>query len=102
MAKLAVADATGTVGLDAGARLSHYRLEKKIGEGGMGAVYRADDTSLKRQVAIKVLFPEFATDTNFVERFRRERQVLADLRWSGDLERTAAVTTANAARLFDV
>lgn len=56
-----------------------YSLVKRIGRGGMADVFLAKDTLLDRAVAIKVLFPEFATDPNFVERFRREAQAAANL-----------------------
>jgi beta-lactam-binding protein with PASTA domain len=56
-----------------------YQIHKRIGRGGMADVYSARDLLLDRQVAIKVLFPEFATDANFVERFRREAQSAANL-----------------------
>ena len=49
-------------GVAVGDLLSHYRVEAKIGEGGMGAVYRAYDTRLRRQVALKVLPPESLAD----------------------------------------
>ena len=49
-----------------------YELQQRIGRGGMADVYVARDRLLDRPVAIKVLFPEFATDPNFVERFRRK------------------------------
>ena len=49
-----------------------YEIHSRIGRGGMADVFSARDLLLDRQVAIKVLFPEFATDANFVERFRRE------------------------------
>ena len=48
-----------------------YEIHKRIGRGGMADVFSARDLLLDRQVAVKVLFPEFATDANFVERFRR-------------------------------
>ncbi|MEM9514886.1 MAG: Stk1 family PASTA domain-containing Ser/Thr kinase [Actinomycetota bacterium] len=56
-----------------------YEIHKRIGRGGMADVFSARDLLLDRQVAIKVLFPEFATDANFVERFRREAQSAANL-----------------------
>ncbi len=60
-------------------RLSHYEVEDKIGEGGMGEVYRASDTKLRRQVALKVLPTDFASDPERMARFQREAQVLASL-----------------------
>ncbi|HEY7667126.1 MAG TPA: Stk1 family PASTA domain-containing Ser/Thr kinase [Actinomycetota bacterium] len=54
-----------------------YRLEARIGSGGMAEVYRGFDTTLNRTVAIKVLLPQFARDAGFVERFRREAQAAA-------------------------
>jgi serine/threonine-protein kinase len=59
--------------------IAHYRIVSKLGEGGMGAVYRATDTKLNRDVAIKVLPPAFAEDTARMKRFERETQVLASL-----------------------
>ena len=56
-----------------------YELNKRIGRGGMADVFLGRDRLLDRQVAIKVLFPEFAVDPNFVERFRREAQAAANL-----------------------
>src|SRR6478735_2823845 len=59
--------------------IGHYRILSKLGEGGMGAVYRATDTKLNRDVAIKVLPPAFAEDAARMQRFEREAQVLASL-----------------------
>ena len=56
-----------------------YELSKRIGRGGMADVFLGRDRLLDRHVAIKVLFPEFAVDPNFVERFRREAQAAANL-----------------------
>jgi beta-lactam-binding protein with PASTA domain/predicted Ser/Thr protein kinase len=56
-----------------------YEVHKRIGRGGMADVFSARDLLLDRQVAMKVLFPQFATDENFVERFRREAQSAANL-----------------------
>ena len=59
--------------------IAHYRIVSKLGEGGMGAVYRATDTKLNRDVAIKVLPAAFAEDAARMQRFEREAQVLASL-----------------------
>src|SRR6267154_1430636 len=59
--------------------IAHYRVVSKLGEGGMGAVYRATDTKLNRDVAIKILPPAFAEDAARMQRFEREAQVLASL-----------------------
>ena len=56
-----------------------YRVEARIGSGGMGEVYRGVDTVLDRTVAIKILLPQFARDVSFVDRFRREAQAAARL-----------------------
>ena len=56
-----------------------YEIGKRIGRGGMAEIFQARDILLDRPVAIKVLFPEFATDPAFVERFRREAQAAANL-----------------------
>ena len=60
-------------------QIAHYRITAKLGEGGMGAVYRATDTKLNREVAIKVLPESFAADADRLVRFTREAQVLASL-----------------------
>ncbi len=62
-----------------GQSISHYRILEKLGEGGMGEVYRAEDTTLKRDVAIKVLPERFTQDTERLARFEREAQLLASL-----------------------
>ena len=56
-----------------------YRIERRIGSGGMADVYLAEDTHLGRQVALKVLHRRFAQDAEFVERFRREASAAAGL-----------------------
>ena len=56
-----------------------YEIQKRLGRGGMADVFLARDLLLDRPVAIKALFPEFAVDPNFVERFRREAQAAANL-----------------------
>jgi len=65
--------------LTPGARLGPYEVTAQIGVGGMGEVYRATDTNLKRQVAIKVLPASVAGDTERLARFQREAEVLAAL-----------------------
>ena len=65
--------------LPPGTRLGVYEVTAPIGEGGMGQVYRATDTKLKRQVAIKILPPAFAADADRLSRFQREAEVLASL-----------------------
>ena len=65
--------------LSPGTRLGPYEIISAIGAGGMGEVYRARDTKLGRDVAIKVLPDAFATDAERLARFRREAQVLASL-----------------------
>jgi eukaryotic-like serine/threonine-protein kinase len=62
-----------------GERLGPYEIVSKLGEGGMGEVYRAHDTRLDRAVAIKVLPPEFAADPDHLARFEREARATAAL-----------------------
>ena len=62
-----------------GTRLGPYEVVAKLGEGGMGEVYRARDTKLNRDVAIKVLPELFAADPERLARFEREAQTLASL-----------------------
>ena len=65
--------------LERGTRLGPYEIESVLGAGGMGEVYRARDTLLKRDVAIKVLPLAFASDPERIARFQREAEVLATL-----------------------
>ena len=64
---------------DAGTRLLHYELAEKIGEGGMGVVWKARDTQLNRDVAIKLLPPALAQEPERLARFEREARLLASL-----------------------
>jgi serine/threonine protein kinase len=59
--------------------IAHYRITAKLGEGGMGEVYRATDTKLGREVAIKILPARLARDSERMARFEREAKVLASL-----------------------
>ncbi len=65
--------------LEIGTRLGPYEITASIGAGGMGEVYRATDTKLKRDVAIKVLPDAFTSDPDRLARFEREAQILAAL-----------------------
>src|ERR1700689_4011838 len=65
--------------LTAGTRLGPFEILAPIGAGGMGEVYRAKDTKLKREVALKVLPDSFASDPERMARFQREAEVLASL-----------------------
>jgi Tol biopolymer transport system component len=67
------------VPIEAGQSLLHYRLVEKIGEGGMGVVWKAVDTTLDREVAIKILPDAFADDAERLARFEREAKLLASL-----------------------
>src|SRR6266545_5983704 len=62
-----------------GTRLGWHEISALLGKGGMGEVYRARDTKLKREVAIKILPDEFSRDPARVSRFQREAEVLASL-----------------------
>jgi serine/threonine protein kinase len=62
-----------------GSSFSHYRVTSKLGEGGMGEVWLAEDTKLGRDVALKVLPDAFAQDPERLARFEREARVLASI-----------------------
>ena len=68
-----------TLTLTPGTRLGVYDITAQIGEGGMGQVFRATDTKLKRQVAIKILPPSLTADHERLARSQREAEVLASL-----------------------
>src|SRR5438067_3656141 len=67
------------MGLTAGTKLGVYEVVDALGAGGMGEVYRALDTKLRREVAIKILPETFASDPDRVARFQREAELLATL-----------------------
>src|SRR5262245_37327378 len=60
-----------------GSQLGSYEITALLGKGGMGEVYRARDTKLKREVAVKILPDEFSRDPERVSRFQREAEALA-------------------------
>src|ERR1051325_7405888 len=65
--------------MDRKAFIAHYRIGARLGEGGMGTVYRETDTRLDREVALKVISAQFAANPERMARFARESKVLASL-----------------------
>ena len=65
--------------LEAGTRLGNYEVVSSLGAGGMGEVYRARDTKLGREVALKLLLEEVSSDPERLARFEREARILASL-----------------------
>src|ERR1051326_7057114 len=62
-----------------GKTIKGYELQQELGEGGFGAVYRAYQPAVKREVAIKIILPEFANKPDFIRRFETEAQLVARL-----------------------
>ncbi len=72
--------ASGTpTGEEAGIRLAHFEISQRLGAGGMGAVFRAADLELARDVALKILHPASSQDTSLIARFRNEARACASL-----------------------
>ena len=70
---------TATIDPRIGTELLGYRIDDLVGRGGMGVVYRAYDSRLKRNVALKLVAPELAADSRFRQRFLAESEVAASL-----------------------
>ncbi len=98
---LVTSDGTDRDSIAAGTVLAHrYRIRRKLGQGGMGAVYEAEQLDLRRPVAIKVLRPEHASSPTAVERFRREAEVSARLLHANVAQTTGFVADPGAPPFF--
>jgi WD40 repeat protein/serine/threonine protein kinase len=82
IADLAAQMAGELVTLTPGQRIGHYEIKEPIGAGGMGEVWRARDKNLDRDVAIKILPPEFSVDADRVRRFEREARTISKIKHS--------------------
>ena len=69
-----------------GRQIDHYRVERRLGDGGMGAVYLAKDLNLQRDVALKVMHERFASQNQFQRRFQQEAQAAANLHHDNIIE----------------
>ena len=78
-----------------GTTLAHYKILSKLGEGGMGEVYLAEDTKLKRKIALKMLPPEMASDPSRLERFQREAEAVAAMDHPNIVTRGIAILLSN-------
>src|SRR5271155_3156735 len=76
--------------IDSGTLLNHYRVLKRLGAGGMGEVFLAEDTKLHRNVALKVLLPEVAADPDRMARFVQEARL------------ASALSHPNAAHIYEI
>src|SRR6266581_2857613 len=76
---LLISGSERTMALTAGTRIGPYEVTSQLGEGGMGVVFRARDTKLQRDVALKLLPDHFASDPDRLSRFQREAQLLASV-----------------------